>query len=453
MSRLYASLYYENQVTDIFSDQSLLRYLVSTEVALAKAQASVGLIPQAAAKNIEDICAQNAIVRWDLGLLASESKLAGNVAIPFVKRLTAIIREHDETAARYVHWGATSQDVLDTACILQCRDALAIIQALLEQAYQAALAQAQTYREQIMMGRTWLQQALPITLGHKFARWANVLQRDLARLESMRSRCLTAQLGGATGSLASMQNQGSAVVLAFSRLLDLAVPTCTWHGERDRVVEMAGVLALVVGNLGNMARDWSLMMQTEIGELFEPLGKGRGGSSTMPYKRNPVAAAAVLAAANRVPGLMASLYHGMVLEHERGLGGWQAEWLALPEIFQLCSGALERTVDVLQDMQVNSDAMRRNIECTNGLIMAEAVMMALAPAMGRLNAHHLVEAACKIAVDRNRHLKAVISDMDEIKQQFSAAQLDDLFQPDSYIGNIQNQIDAVLGQASDRGKQ
>ena len=443
----------QNQVTDIFSDQSLLRYLIVTEVALAKAQASVGVIPHAAARSIEDICTGNAVAQWDPDEFAAEIGLAGNVAIPFVKRLTAIVRERDEDASRYVHWGATSQDILDTACILQFRDALAIIQTLLEQAYQTALAQAKTYREQIMIGRTWLQQALPITLGHKLARWAAVLQRDLARLESMQSRSLTAQLGGATGSLASMQNDGSAVVLAFSRQLDLAVPTCTWHGERDRIVEMAGVLALVVGNLGNMARDWSLMMQTEIGELFEPSGKGRGGSSTMPHKRNPVAAAAVLAAANRVPGLMASLYHGMVLEHERGLGGWQAEWLALPEIFQLCSGALERTVDVLQGMQVNPDVMRRNIECTNGLIMAEAVMMALAPTMGRLNAHHLVESACKIAVDENRHLKAVIGDMDEINQQFSTAQLDNIFKPDSYIGNIQNQIDAVLGQARERGKQ
>jgi len=453
MNRLYASLFCQSQVTDIFSDRSLLRYLTATEVALAKAQAAVGVIPQAAAQRIEDICAGDAISQLSPDVLSDDTGLAGNIAIPFVKRLTAIVREHDETASRYVHWGATSQDVLDTACILQCRDALVIIQALLEQAYQTALAQAQAYRVHIMMGRTWLQQALPITLGHKLARWAAVLQRDLARLESMQSRSLTAQLGGATGSLASMQNAGSTVVLAFSRELGLAAPICTWHGERDRIVEMAGVLALVVGNLGNMARDWSLMMQTEIGELLEPPGKGRGGSSTMPHKRNPVAAAAVLAAANRVPGLMASLYHGMVLEHERGLGGWQAEWLALPEIFQLCSGALERTVDVLQGMQVNPDAMRRNIECTNGLIMAEAVMMALAPTMGRLNAHHLVESACKIAVDENRHLKAVISDMDEIKQQFSTTQLDNIFKPDSYIGNIQNQIDAVLGQAGESGKQ
>lgn len=453
MSQIYAGLFYQRQVTDIFSDRSLLRYLTRVEVALAKAQASAGVIPQAAAIGIENNCTEQAVAQIDLEGLAAESGSAGNVAIPFVKRLTAIVREQDETASRYVHWGATSQDVLDTACILQCRDALAIIQALLEQAYQKALAQAQNYRGHIMMGRTWLQQALPITLGHKFARWAAVLQRDLARLESMQSRSLTAQLGGATGSLASMQNEGSAVVLAFSRELDLAAPTCTWHGERDRIVEMAGVLALVVGNLGNMARDWSLMMQTEIGELFEPAGKGRGGSSTMPHKRNPVAAAAVLAAANRVPGLMASLYHGMVLEHERGLGGWQAEWLSLPEIFQLCAGALERTVDVLQGMQVDPDAMRRNIECTNGLIMAEAVMMALAPTTGRLNAHHMVESACKIAVQENRHLKAVISDMDEIKQKFSAMQLDNIFRPETYIGNIHDQIDAVLGQARKRGKQ
>ncbi|MFW1809110.1 3-carboxy-cis,cis-muconate cycloisomerase [Acinetobacter ursingii] len=446
MSQLYASLFYQKEVTEIFSDHALVSYMVEAEVALAQAQAQVGVIPQTAADVIERT-AKTALKHIDFDALATATGLAGNVAIPFVKQLTAIVKQADEDAARYVHWGATSQDILDTACILQCRDALTIVQNQVQQCYDTALSQAQTYRYQVMMGRTWLQQALPITLGHKLARWASAFKRDLDRMDAMKARVLTAQLGGAVGSLASLQNQGSVVVDAFAQQLQLNAAACTWHGERDRIVEIASVLGMITGNLGKMARDWSLMMQTEIAEVFEPTAKGRGGSSTMPHKRNPVAAASVLAAANRVPALISSIYQSMVQEHERSLGGWHAEWLSLPEIFQLTAGALERTLDVLQGMEVHADNMQRNIECTHGLIMAEAVMMALAPHMGRLNAHHVVEAACKKAVAEHTHLKDVISNIEDVKQYFNASQLDEIFKPESYLGNIQDQIDAVLQEA------
>ncbi|KJV38579.1 3-carboxy-cis,cis-muconate cycloisomerase [Acinetobacter brisouii] len=447
MSQLYASLFYQDDVTEIFSDQSLISYMIQAEVALAKAQAQVGVIPQSAADSIEAIAQKTALEQIDFDALATATGLAGNIAIPFVKQLTAIVKQHDEDAARYVHWGATSQDILDTACILQCRDALQWVEHSLQQNYQTALAQAQVYRDQVMIGRTWLQQALPITLGHKFARWASAFKRDLDRIQAMKARVLVVQLGGAVGSLASLLDQGSAVVEAFAQQLQLSAPSCTWHGERDRIVEIASVLGMIVGNTGKMARDWSLMMQTEIAEVFEPTAKGRGGSSTMPHKRNPVAAASVLAAANRVPVLMASLYQSMVQEHERSLGVWHAEWLALPEIFQLCAGALSRTLDVLQGMEVNTENMQRNLECTQGLIMAEAVMMALAPKLGRLNAHHVVEAACKTAVAEQKHLKDVISELDDIKNNFSTAEISAIFKPESYLGNIQAQIDAVLQEA------
>ncbi|WP_151708914.1 3-carboxy-cis,cis-muconate cycloisomerase [Acinetobacter brisouii] len=447
MSQLYASLFYQEEVTEIFSDQSLVSYMIQAEVALAKAQAQVGVVPQSAADSIEAIAQKTALESIDFAGLATATGLAGNIAIPFVKQLTAIVKQHDEDAARYVHWGATSQDILDTACILQCRDALQWVERSVQQNYQTALAQAQVYRDQVMIGRTWLQQALPITLGHKFARWASAFKRDLDRIQAMKARVLAVQLGGAVGSLASLLDQGSAVVEAFAQQLQLSAPSCTWHGERDRIVEIASVLGMIVGTTGKMARDWSLMMQTEIAEVFEPTAKGRGGSSTMPHKRNPVAAASILAAANRVPVLMASLYQSMVQEHERSLGAWHAEWLALPEIFQLCAGALWRTLDVLQGMEVNTENMQRNLECTQGLIMAEAIMMALAPKLGRLNAHHVVEAACKTAVAEQKHLKDVIAELDDIKNNFSTAEISAIFKPESYLGNIQAQIDAVLQEA------
>ncbi|MGR3978685.1 3-carboxy-cis,cis-muconate cycloisomerase [Acinetobacter sp. 1207_04] len=451
MSQLYASLFYQKEVTEIFSDRALVSYMIEAEVALAKAQAQVGIIPESAAIAISQIT-HTAINQIDFDALAIATGLAGNIAIPFVKQLTAIVKQSDVDAARYVHWGATSQDILDTACILQCRTALKLIESLIHQCYRTALNQAEQYRSQVMIGRTWLQQGLPITLGHKFARWASAFHRDLARIEAMKARVFTAQLGGAVGSLASLQTQGTAVIHAFSAQLQLTVPNCTWHGERDRIVEISSVLAMVTGNLGKMARDWSLMMQTEIAEGFEPAAKGRGGSSTMPHKRNPVAAASVLAAANRVPVLMSSLYQSMVQEHERSIGGWHAEWLALPEIFQLCAGALERTLDVLQGMQINAENMQRNLDCTQGLIMAEAVMMALAPHMGRLQAHHVVEAACKTAVEKGVHLKEVITELDPVKAYFSAIQISEIFKPALYLGNIQDQIDAVLQEAKGEAK-
>ncbi|WP_288421287.1 3-carboxy-cis,cis-muconate cycloisomerase [uncultured Acinetobacter sp.] len=451
MSQLYASLFYQKDVTDIFSDSSLIKYMIEVEVALAQAQAQVGVIPQNAANTITQV-AEQAIEKFDFSALAVATGLAGNIAIPFVKQLTAIVKDVDEDASRYVHWGATSQDILDTACILQCRDALNIVEAQLQHCYAIALEQAKQYRYQVMIGRTWLQQALPITLGHKLARWASAFKRDLDRINAMKSRVFTAQLGGAVGSLASLQDQGSSVVSAFAKKLNLTVPTSTWHGERDRIVEIASVLGMIVGNTGKMARDWSLMMQTEIAELFEPTAKGRGGSSTMPHKRNPVAAASVLAAANRVPALMSSIYQSMVQEHERSLGAWHAEWLAIPEIFQLCAGALSRTGEVLQGFEVNTEHMQQNLECTNGLIMAEAVMMALASKIGRLNAHHVVEAACKIAVAQKQHLSEVVSQLDEVKEHFSQTEILEIFKAENYLGNIQAQIDAVLQEAQGESK-
>ncbi|SDY85936.1 3-carboxy-cis,cis-muconate cycloisomerase [Acinetobacter kyonggiensis] len=452
MSHLYASLFYQVDMTEIFSDHALLKYMIQAEVALAKAQAQVGVIPESAAAIIADVANTQGVQAIDFENLAVATGLAGNIAIPFVKQFTAAVKAVDEDASRYVHWGATSQDILDTACILQARDALDIVEFQLRHAYAASLELAEKYRAEVMIGRTWLQQALPITFGHKAARWASGFKRDLDRLEQMKARVLTAQLGGAVGSLASLLDQGSKVVEAYATQLNLSVPTCTWHGERDRIIEIAGFLAIVVGNTGKMARDWSLMMQTEIAEVFEPTAKGRGGSSTMPHKRNPVAAASILAAANRVPALMSSMYQSMVQEHERSLGSWHAEWLALPEIFQLCAGALQRTVEVLQGLEVNSKNMQRNIETTQGLIMAEAVMMALAPKMGRLNAHHLVEKACKQAVAEQSHLQDIVSSFVEVKQYFSADELTLIFKPESYLGNIQDQIDAVLKEAKGEAK-
>ena len=444
MSQLYASLFYQNDVNIIFSDEALVKYMLRAEVALAQAQAEVGVIPLIAAETIQRVAEQeiHSIINFDH--LAQSSGLAGNIAIPFVKQFTAAVKKINEDASRYVHWGATSQDIIDTAFMLQAQDALQLIEKQLIQAIQATKKLTIQYRDQVMIGRTWLQQGLPLTFGHKTARWLSSLDRDLKRVQQLQQHVLTAQLGGAVGTLASLTEYGSAVVSTYAQKLGLNTPVCTWHGERDRVAEIAHVLATITGNLGKMARDWSLMMQTEIAEVFEPSGAGRGGSSTMPHKRNPVAAASILAAANRVPALMSSIYQSLVQEHERSLGAWHAEWLALPELFQLTAGSLSRAIDVFTGLEVDPENMFRNLECTQGLIMAEALMMSLAPQMGRLNAHHLVEAACKQAVAEQRHLLDVVQNNPEILAIFDLDQLRQIFNPQHYLGNTQAQIDAVL---------
>ena len=447
MSQLYASMFYHSELSQIFSDQSLLAYMLEAEVALAKAQAELGLIPESAAACITQVAAQGVSQIFKLEALAEAASLAGNIAIPMVKQFTTAVQHVDAEASRYVHWGATSQDIIDTASVLQARAALQLIEDLLQQCQQVALAKAVQYRDQVMIGRSWLQQALPITLGYKFARCGNALGRDLSRLQQAKDRILTVQLGGAVGSLASLGDQGSKVVAGFAQQLQLNSPSCTWHGERDRMVEFASLLALITGNLGKMARDWSLLMQTEIAEVYEPTASGRGGSSTMPHKRNPVAAAIVLAAANRVPALMASVYQSMLQEHERALGGWHAEWLSIPEIAQLCGASLARSLEVFTGLEVNPQAMQRNLESTQGLIMAESLMMALAPKFGRLNAHHMVEAACQQAVEQQQHLLSIVQEIVPIKASFSPQQLQQIFQPEAYLGNIQAQIDAVLAEA------
>lgn len=444
MSQLYASLFYQPEITEIFSDKGVVHYMLQAEAALAQAQAKVGVIPGCAAARITDVVQQPIDEIIDFTALAQASGLAGNIAIPFVKQLTAAVKQIDEDASRYVHWGATSQDIIDTACILQCREGLKLIETQLIQAIKATQQLTEQYRDQVMIGRTWMQQGLPLTFGHKTARWLASLQRDLERVQALKHSTLTVQLGGAVGTLASLLDQGTTVVKAFAAELQLNVPDCTWHGERDRMVEIAHVLATITGNLGKMARDWSLMMQTEIAEVFEPSGAGRGGSSTMPHKRNPVAAASILAAANRVPALMSSIYQSLVQEHERSLGAWHAEWLALPEIFQLCAGSLARAIEVFEGIEVQADNMHRNLDCTQGLIMAEALMMALAPKLGRMNAHHLVEAACKQAVSEKRHLLDVVQNTPEITAIFDSAQLKGILNPQHYLGNTQQQIDAVL---------
>jgi 3-carboxy-cis,cis-muconate cycloisomerase len=343
-----------------------------------------------------------------------------------------------------VHWGATSQDVIDTGLVLQLRDALQQIDGDLAQLTCALAQLAAVHQATPLVGRTWLQHALPITFGLKVAGWLDALLRHRQRLDQLRPRLLVLQFGGAAGTLASLGPQASAVAGTLATALGLNLPDMPWHSQRDRVAEAATVLGLLSGSLGKMARDISLQMQTEVAEVAEPSAPGRGGSSTMPHKQNPVGCAAALAATVRVPGLVATMLAAMVQEHERALGGWQAEWDTLPQIVQLTAGALRQMRQVAQGLAVDIDRMRINLDLTHGLIMAEAVSLALGAKMGRLQAHQLVQQACRSAVASGRDLREVLAENAKVSAELAPAELERLFEPTAYLGAAPLFVERVL---------
>ncbi len=438
---LFGPLFHGPAMGAIFTDRAHLQGMLDFEAALARAEANVGVIPTEAAR---PIAAQCDAELYDLDALAEAAAKAGNTSIPLVKALTAKVAATDKAAAGFVHWGATSQDAMDTGLVLQLRAALMLIEADLAKLSANLAALAQTHRQTPMVGRTWLQHALPITFGLKAAGWLDAVERHRARLNELKPRLLVLQFGGAAGTLAALGDKGLAVAEALAADLKLTLPATPWHGARDRIVEFGTALALLTGTLGKMARDIALLMQTDVGEAFEPAGEGKGGSSTMPHKRNPVGAAAVLAASTRVPHLAGSLLSGMVQEHERGLGGWHAEWQVLPELVRLSAGALAQMVDVTGGLDVKPEQMRANLDATDGLIMAEAVAMALGAKLGKQEAHHLVEAASKRAVAEKRHLRDVLADDKTAMQHLNRDELDKLFDPLSYTGVTAALVDRVL---------
>ncbi len=430
-TRLLDPLFTTGEMRAVFSDRGRLQGMLDFEAALARAEAQSSVIPSSAVGAIESRCRAEA---FDVGALARGAALAGNTAIPLVKALTALVAKQDEAAARYVHWGATSQDAMDTGLVLQLRAALDLIDADLGRLASVLARLAAEHKGAVLAGRTWLQQATPVTFGLKAAGALSAVERHRNRLRELRPRVLVLQFGGASGTLAALGGDGLKVAAALAEDLRLALPDLPWHSHRDRVAEVATVLGLLVGTLGKVARDVSLLMQTEVGEAFEPAAAGKGGSSTMPHKRNPVACAAILAAAIRVPGLVSIMLTAMVQEHERGLGDWHAEWETLPEIVCLTAGALAQLTQVLDGLELDTARMAENLEATRGLILAEAVTMALGGKIGRLPAHHLVEAACRRALAGKRHLRDVLGEDAEVRQHLTEADLQHLLDPANYVG-------------------
>ena len=440
-SSLTDGLFSTDGMRHVFSDRNTIQRMLDVEAALARALAVEDLIPKSAVAAIANACKAELI---DANALAASVSSAGNLAIPLVKQLTAVVASKDTDAARYVHWGATSQDVIDSGRVLQLREAIDLIATDLVDLADTLASLAHQHAATLMMGRTWMQHAQPTTLGLKIAGWLDAILRHQDRLEALRTRVCVLQFGGATGTLASLGDSGLTVATALAKDLSLSLPALPWHTHRDRIAELATSFGLLTGTLGKIARDIALHAQTEIAELAEPLAQGRGGSSTMPHKRNPVACSAVLACAMRVPALVSTMLTAMVQEQERALGGWQAEWETLPEIASLTSSALNQLRGVVSGLSVDAARMRSNIDLTQGLVMAEAVSLALAKHAGRAVAHELIEEACHAAVKSGRSLLEVLQSDPRIPKEFSSSHLADLFDPAHYLGEAPAFVEGVL---------
>jgi 3-carboxy-cis,cis-muconate cycloisomerase len=438
---LFDPLLRSEQVERIFSSRACLQAMLDFEAALARAEGRAGVIPFSASAPIVAKCQTEL---FDSKAIAAGAKLAGNLAIPLVKSLTALVAEDNKAAARYVHWGATSQDVIDTACVLQLRQALTQIRVDLDHLANAFVTLANNHRSTIMVGRTWMQQALPTTFGVKVAGWLEAVDRHRERLHETERRALVLQFGGAVGTLAALNDRGMVVAKYLAEELHLTLPELPWHSHRDRMAEVATTLGLCVGSLGKIVRDIALHSQTEIAEIFEPAAEGRGGSSTMPHKRNPVTSAVVLAAATRVPGLVSTMLAAMVHEEERGLGGWHAEWETLPEIVRLTAGALQQMTETAPRLEIDAERMKQNLEVTQGLIFAEAVTMALAQSIGKAAAHKLLESACARAQKEKRHLRDVLREDKEVSVHLPVEAIDALFDPRRHLGEAEAFVDRVV---------
>src|SRR5579871_78243 len=441
-SELFADIFGAAEMRAIFSDGNTIACYVRAEVALAVAQGRVGVIPS---EDAAAIAAQAPHVVLDRAELRKDAENVGYPILGLVRQLSAALGE----AGRYVHWGATTQDIMDTAVVLQVRDALALVKRDLAAVGSALAALSVKYRDTVMAGRTHLQQAAPITFGYKAAIWLAMVERHLSRLKQLRERVEVAQLGGAVGTLASLGDAALEVRKEYAAALDLAEPDITWHVARDGLVETVQFLGLVTGSLGKIGLDVMLMMATELGEAFEPFAEHRGASSTMPQKRNPISSEVLVANAKAVRQHAGLMLDAMLQDFERATGPWHAEWIAIPESFILAGGALRQARFMLEGLVVDAPRMRANLDLTKGLIVAEAVMMGLAPHFGRQEAHDRVYAACRLALAQNRPLYEVLANDAGITGVLGDDRLRHLCDPANYIGAAAAMVDAVVAR---RGK-
>lgn len=423
------------------SGHAWLQAMLDAEGALAIAEARAGEITQQAAEAIVSRCDASLFDPEEIGL---KGRAAGNPVPPLVRELTAAVSEISEEASRYVHKGATSQDITDTAAMLVTRRVTDLILEELDSVAAACARLADEHRDTVMPGRTLLQQALPTTFGLKAAGWLVSVLEARDRLVAVRKSGLAVQLGGAAGTLASLGGGGIAVMREFALELDLTEPAVPWHAARVRIADIGGVLSLLAGVFGKIAQDVILMSQTEVGEVAEPAGEGRGGSSTLPHKRNPVLSVTAAANASRVQDLSRTLQTAMVQEHERAAGAWHVEWESLSEALALTGGAAVAVREVVEELQVFPDHMLRNLEITRGLLLSENVTTVAAQKLGRLKAHDLVKAACHRALHEDKPLRQVLLEDTALSEVLSEKEIEAALDPANYVGSAGEFVDRAL---------
>jgi 3-carboxy-cis,cis-muconate cycloisomerase len=408
------------------------------EAALARAQGRLGIIPKNAAAEIVRHCDAK---KFDMSKLKEATERIGSPVLPVVQQLVKLCKGG---LGEWSHWGATTQDITDTATVMQIREALDLLEKDIDAIADALAKLAKKYRDTPMAGRSNMQQAVPITFGYKMATLLGAFERHKQRLKEMRPRVLVGEFGGAAGTLSSLGKNGLKCQVELMKELKLGQPDISWHTVRDCIAEVGCFLGLVTGTCGKMAFDVKLLMQTEVEEVYEPFHQGRGSSSTMPQKRNPISSVYITAQVAIVKQLVAALLEAQVEDHERSTGPWEIEWIALPEIFMLSAGALAQTRFVVEGIQVNEKKMRKNLAITNGLIMSEAVMMGLGAALGRNRAHDLVYDICREVVKTGRPLVDLLAEDKEIGQHASRKQLQKLVDPANYLGVAGEMVDRVL---------
>lgn len=442
-SAIFKDMFGTEAMRQVFDDNATIRRYTETEVALAKVQGALGVIPVSAAQAIIERADCSKI---DMIELKNETEIVGYPILPLVHQLSKICGPEGE----YLHWGATTQDIMDTATVLQIREALSLIESDLNDLDNILDALALKYRDSPMAGRTHLQHALPITFGYKVSVWLLMMRRHRQRLEQLKPRVLIGQFGGAAGTLASLGEQGLAVHDALMRELKLGSSPVTWHVARDGLTEVVQFLALVTGSLGKVALDVMLMMTNELSEAFEPFVKGRGASSTMPQKRNPISCELMLAASKAVRQHAGLALDAMVQDFERATGPWHIEWTAIPESFVMTAGALRQAKFMLAGLEVDTGRMLENLDLSGGLIVAEAVMMGLAPHIGRQTAHDVVYDACRIAATQRRKLAEVLYEDAKISSKLDPSTIAKLCDPANYLGASPAMVDRMHGWQPDR---
>jgi 3-carboxy-cis,cis-muconate cycloisomerase len=435
-SAMFKDMFGTPAMRAVFDDAATIRRYVETEVALARVQGRLGIIPAAAAQAIEARADAGGI---DPVRLAHDTEIVGYPILPLVHQLSAQCGPEGE----YLHWGATTQDIMDTATVLQVREALALIETDLAELDGILDAMALRYRDAAMAGRTHLQHALPITFGYKAAVWLLMIRRHRQRLEQLRPRVLIGQFGGAAGTLASLGHDGLGVQAALMEDLGLESAPITWHVARDGLAEAVQFLALVAASLGKIALDVMLMMTNELGEAFEPFVKGRGASSTMPQKRNPISCELMWSASKTVRQHAGLALDAVLQDFERATGPWHIEWSAIPEAFVLTAGSLNQARFMLAGLEVDTGRMRRNLDLSGGLIVAEAVMMGLAPHIGRQTAHDVVYDACRIAASSGRKLADVLTEDAIVSARLDRAAIESLCEPANYLGSAPQMVDRM----------